>query len=581
MQKINIHVTGMHCHSCEVIIEKSLIKLSGVSKVIAKQNKWTIEIFFEWQEPDLQKIEEIIKQNWYSLWIGGKIPWLSHNIDDYLHIWITLLILLIIYLIFQLSGISIWNIWDITTPTLWVAFLVWLTAWISSCMALVWWLILWISANWNQWKENDSRWSKFQPHLYFNLGRVLWFWFLGWLLGLFGSFISMSNIFLWSMTVFVWIIMLLLGLNLTHISPKLWNISITLPKFLWKNIWNNNSSSKKWAFITGILSFFLPCWFTLAMQMYAISTGSFFLWSFILWLFALGTVPWLIWIWVLTSFLKWAWAKRFFTFTGTIVLLLWFFNLTNWYNLLSLWIPSWNINIKQNIDTSNLWNQEIRMTQDENWYSPNTFNIQPNTKIKLIVTSTNPYSCASQLMIPKLWITKSLQQWENTIEFISPASWEIKFSCSMWMYNWKFIIDEKTWNNPNANIIPQAINNNQWWWIKGCWWWGWVNTPTKNITSEKNTSVWDSKIQTIHLTYTSVWLSSNISIKKWTQYKIIIDVKDTISGCMGTIYIPWLDENIQKLEAGTEVIFNITPTTIWQFPFTCAMGVPHWYINVE
>lgn len=579
MKKININVVGMHCHSCEIIIEKSLKKLPDVSKVIAHQNKWLIEIYFERDAPDLKKIEKIVIENWYALWIAKKLPWINKNMNDYVDILMIWLVLYIIFIIFKWSGISIWSVWGSGSPTLWVAFLIWLTAWVSSCMALVWWLTLWISASWNKGKENISRWSKFEPHLFFNLWRVLGFWLFGWILWLFGSFISLSNVFLGFMTFLVWAVMLLLWLNLTNISPRLGNISITLPKFLWKNVWWNNSGwSKKWAMITWAMSFFLPCWFTLAMQMYAISTWSFVTWALSLGLFALGTAPWLIWIWGLTAVLKWAWAKKFFKFTGTIVLLLWFFNLANWYNLLSLWIPSAPSN--QNVDTSSFWTQTVTMTQSDSWYSPNIINIKPNTKIKLIVTSTNPYTCASQLMIPSLWIQKSLKQWENEIDFVSPASWEIKFSCSMWMYTGKFVIDWNLWNSANVSQNNIAASNQNTWrssgWCSMMWGWSSVKTPTTTVNSASD---WD--IETVKLSYTSSWLSGNISAKVWKKYKIVIDVKDTISGCMSTILIPGLDENTQSLNAWSQVVFNITPTQSWQFPITCAMWRPHWYINIE
>lgn len=109
-----------------------------------------------------------------------------------------------------------------------------LTAGVSSCMALVGGLVLGISAKWNQSHANGSRWSRFEPHAYFNLGRVFGFALLGGLLGLFGSVIHVSNLFLGSMTFLAGMTMIFLGLGLTKISPRLSNVSITLPKFLTK-----------------------------------------------------------------------------------------------------------------------------------------------------------------------------------------------------------------------------------------------------------------------------------------------------------------------------------------------------------
>lgn len=86
--------------------------------------------------------------------------------------------------------------------------------------------------------------------------------------------------------------MLLLGVNLAELSPRLSRISITLPKFLSAGVTKKNSASKHiLALGTGALTFLLPCGFTLAMQAYAITTGSFTTGALTLMAFALGTAP--------------------------------------------------------------------------------------------------------------------------------------------------------------------------------------------------------------------------------------------------------------------------------------------------
>jgi sulfite exporter TauE/SafE len=89
--------------------------------------------------------------------------------------------------------------------------------------------------------------------------------------------------------------MLSLGVKLADISPRLSHISITLPKFLGSDIANNGNISKHiTAISTGALTFFLPCGFTLAMQAYAITTGSAMTGALTMMTFALGTAPGLL-----------------------------------------------------------------------------------------------------------------------------------------------------------------------------------------------------------------------------------------------------------------------------------------------
>lgn len=92
----------------------------------------------------------------------------------------------------------------------------------------------------------------------------------------------------------------------------------------------------------------------------------------------------------------------------------------------------------------------------------------------------------------------------------------------------------------------------------------------------------NSQSETINLTYTKDGISNKeIRVKKNGTYKLVIDVKDTISGCMHMILIPGLDENAQPLDAGTIVTLTIHPTQSGTFPMTCAMGIPHGNIVVE
>jgi len=71
--------------------------------------------------------------------------------------------------------------------------------------------------------------------------------------------------------------------------------SIGLPKFLSKDIHNQERFTPKTsALITGALTFFLPCGFTFAMQVYAISTGNFIQGALVMGIFALGTLPGLL-----------------------------------------------------------------------------------------------------------------------------------------------------------------------------------------------------------------------------------------------------------------------------------------------
>ncbi|EKD29771.1 MAG: hypothetical protein ACD_78C00275G0002 [uncultured bacterium (gcode 4)] len=439
MKKLTIDVAGMHCKSCELLLERSIRGVENVEKVHANQSKGTVEVSYSETVPDEKVIESIIEENGYKLGKEAKLPWFHSSPKKYLETFLIALALSIIYIVAKMSGFSLGGFGNFTSPTLTVAFLVGVTAGVSSCMALVGGLILGVSSKWNEEHIHASKWHRFEPHLYFNIGRVAGFGILGGLLGIFGSFVSLSPFAIGVLTVATGLIMLLLGINLSELSPRLSRVSITLPKFLGAGVANDWGVSKHiTALSTGALTFFLPCGFTLAMQAYAITTGSFTTGALTMMAFALGTAPGLLGVGWLTSSLSGTIAKRFFRFMGVLVLLLALFNISNGYTLMNLGgsmkvVPSTGI-------VSDEF-QEIRMTEWDGGYTPNVFHIKPNRKTRWIINATNPYSCASQLTAPSIGVSKQLEQGENVIEFISPASGTIRFSCSMGMYSGKIIVD--------------------------------------------------------------------------------------------------------------------------------------------
>lgn len=97
------------------------------------------------------------------------------------------------------------------------------------------------------------------------------------------------------------------------------------------------------------------------MQAYAITTGSFTTGALTMMAFALGTAPGLLGVGGLTSYLSGASAKRFFKFTGVLVILLAFFNISNGYNLISLGNPIKATPVSTMAVSEEV--QEIRMTE--------------------------------------------------------------------------------------------------------------------------------------------------------------------------------------------------------------------------
>lgn len=433
----------MHCNSCKLLLEKSISNIDNVKNVDASVHKWTVSIWYE-QTPNFDEIKKTIHECGYEV-SDEKVylPWLSKNINDYKILLFSLIWFMLLYFILNQTWIS--SLFDIKpqwSPSLSLVVLIWLTAWFSSCMAVVGWLVLAISSKRNQKNEEQSFWKRVIPHFRFNAGRVVWFWILWWILGLLWSVISLSPFMMSIMTLIVGLVMIMLWINLTNISPKLSAISISLPT--WKLFSKKETAivSKKeswfrkylWTFGSWVLTFFLPCGFTFAMQLYAISTWNFWMWMAIMALFAIWTLPWLLGIWSLTSVFKWKTAKIAYQSIWVMVLMLWLYNISNSYAVVKTrFYSNWTSPITQNFDNVEV----INMTYDENGLSPSVLNLELWKNYKIIVdVQVSIYSCLNTMYIP--WLDdnyKELKKWEKAeFSFSATTAGEYSFLCaSMWM----------------------------------------------------------------------------------------------------------------------------------------------------
>ena len=431
MQKKVLNVEWMHCNACKILIEKSVNEIKNVSDVKANVRKWTVEICYNQKEPDFKKIEKTIEENWYKISTQKvKKNRLSDNKTDYIIFFLSLIWFLILYYLIK----NFWRINSDFSTEKWelsfgFAALIWLIAWFSSCMAIVWWLVLAISSKWNNENEDTKFVNKFIPHVWFNLWRIVWFWILWWILWLLWGILKLSPVFLSIMTLIVWIILILLWLNLTKISPK-FDTLFALPT--WKlfqkwseELWNKNRII--YAICGWLLTFFLPCWFTFSMQLYALSTWSFWTWAVIMIAFTIGTLPWLLWIWVITSAFKWKVAKIFYQIVWVLVILLWIYNISNvWWNV--QWLLSSNeVSAWQSIET-------INMKYTSKWLEPASITVELWKTYHIVIDSqTTVYGCMSTITLP--WLDNSIKEiknWDQIVfEFTPTKRWTFGFNCAM------------------------------------------------------------------------------------------------------------------------------------------------------
>jgi len=605
MNKATVHIKGMHCRSCEILVEDELRKISGVTDVKVNEKKGNAYVCYE-GELDHQKIEEAVRNAGYELGLKEKAPLFSKRMQDYKELGFAFLVIVLLYLIGKEMGIFNFSIKSGSDyGSLPIVFLVGLTAGISTCMALVGGLVLAASARFVEKHPQSSILQKFKPHLFFNLGRIASFFVLGGIIGYAGSFFQLSSTTLGFLTIAVGGVMVLLGLQLIEIFPRLNGLQFTLPKSVSRAFGMKEQSEKEYShknsFILGASTFFLPCGFTQAMQLFAISSGNPITGALTMGVFALGTAPGLLGIGGLTSIIKGAFAKPFFKFAGLVVIFMAIFNISNGLNLAGINVNAF-LNQSSAVTTQadpnvTLENgvQIVKMTQNASGYSPNSFTIKKGIPVKWIITSEDAFTCAASIVSSKLGIRKNLSAGENIIEFTPTEAGNIRFTCSMGMYSGSFnVIDDNGASSSSSeqSNIGQPATTPQ---TKagascgaggggcGC---GQKAQKQAALDADKTPPVkaeQKDSVQVLKATYSvnEDVKPSKFTVKAGSPVRFDVLAKEDGAGCMGSIMIPGLDNNPQGFEKGKTTSLAFTPTKPGTYTITCAMGVPRGSIIVE
>ena len=431
----------MHCRSCEVLLEDALLQIPDLTHVTVNHTTGKVVLQHE-KILSMSQIHKCIVQNGYSIWQESK-PWITRDSVIWNDIAIAIIVVVVLWIVLSVTGTTELLQLDVTW-TSWFSgmILVGLVAWFSSCMAVVGWVILSLSARWSQDHQQQTAIQKIKPQWYFHLWRLLGFALFGWLLGVVWSALQISDRWYMILFVLVGIIMLLSWLQLTQLFPRISSYHIGFPKSIQKYI--NMRGKDKWVYIestlAGAATFFLPCGFTIIAQAYAATTGNFWLWSLTMLWFALWTLPWLFSIWWLTTILKGRWWQAIFRFLG--VLLVWFayynFSLAGNY-LIALQLSNTPVTV-QTIPEDEKPLVKINIIQDNRWYTPNRIVIPKNSRIELTIDSQDQYTCASSFWIPSKDVRTLLNPWDNVISFSTDNEDEIIFGCSMMMYRGEFIV---------------------------------------------------------------------------------------------------------------------------------------------
>ncbi len=438
---LDVRIDGMTSRACESRIKQALKGVAGVKSVTVHFNRDSAKIHHS-QIPDWDALVTALENAGYSLRrLDDEPSVFEPSQRKWMEIGGSLIIIFAIYKLLQ--AFDLVSLAPSTSGALSIGgiFAIGLVAGTSSCLAVAGGLLLALAAKYNERHQAQTPWEKFRPLLHFNVGRLVSYFVLGGLVGVIGQSITLSTKMSGYMSILIAVIMFWLALTILQIIPK-GSFPIQPPKKLSRWIANLSESNHPMApFALGAMTFFLPCGFTQSLQLVALASGSFVTGALTMFIFALGTLPSLIGLSAVSSSAKGATSRLFLRFSGTLVLVLAFFNLNSGFALAGFNLPSVSVNAPVDVGSAPTISngvQEVSMKVTRAGYEPSDLTIKAGVPVKWLIDGSGAFGCTSQIVIPDLNITKSLTQGINEVTFTAPNPGRLAFSCSMGMVRGSF-----------------------------------------------------------------------------------------------------------------------------------------------
>ena len=342
IQKFSI--VGMHCAACELWIEFETKKIPGVVSVKASNESGEISVDFDDNVVSLKDLQtqlhSVISQRGYELVfsenLANKPKSISSKFDtilDYLLAFLVAVILAYAYKMFLASG-SIKT--DSSSLSILTILAIGLVASFSQCGITIGSIIVGWAANYRKNNPGDNTKLNFLIGA-FHVSRIVAFFILGGLLGFLGEAFLISATLTNILELFSLVIIFILALSLLDVSYILDRIIPKIPKKFTLKIFKLEGSKNVLApIMIGALSFFIPCGFTSAMQLYSLKSGNIATGSLTMGVFAIGTFPVILLIGYFSD--KFADSKYKYFFFKVVAFAMVFYSISGFLNLINIYI---------------------------------------------------------------------------------------------------------------------------------------------------------------------------------------------------------------------------------------------------
>lgn len=439
-QHLRLTIDGMHCANCVVAVEHCLAKFPDVKNVNASYPPGAAIITHE-GSLDLERVKNALTAEGYTVTDAKETDapnFARRGVRDYAEIAAAFLILIAIAFALQHfhllpRGFSISD-----QMSYGLVFLIGLVASVSSCLAVTGGLLVALAAKYNEANPYLTDRQRLIPPLYFNAGRIVFYTLLGGAVGALGAALTLTPAVSGALTLIASMLMIMLGLNMLGFLPTVGRFLPSLPPSLSHRLHDAAATETKGvAFLLGAATFFLPCGFTQALQLYVLSKASFTVGALTMLAFAVGTLPALLSLSAISSLAKGAFQKHFLRFAGAAVILLGIFNIQ--YGLvltgsnLGPTATASSAGVPAEIQPGGKI-QRMSMKVVNFDYQPHQFTVKQGIPVEWWIDASQAVGCGQVLYAPELGIRTALSDTSTTrVRFTPQQPGDYMFNCGMGM----------------------------------------------------------------------------------------------------------------------------------------------------
>jgi uncharacterized protein len=470
---LRVKIDGMHCVNCEVLIERRFKKIAGIRRVRVSSTTGLAEVNC-YGDVDIATLQRAIVEDGYTVWLLHERtdkPTDSGNVKntrrDYVEIGAVFLVLVGLYVVLNELNVLAARLAVPNTISYGLAFMIGVVASMSTCIAVTGGLLVAVAAKYNAVSGDLSDAQKFKPHIYFNVGRVVSYTVLGGAIGALGSTFSLSADANGLLIIFASVVMIVLGLQMLKLLPPLGLLAPRMPKFIAHKIHDlSEKEAKGGAIILGACTFFLPCGFTQALQLYVLAKGSVMTGALIMLAFSLGTLPALVSLSALSSFARGSFQRYFLKFAGVAVVILGLFNIQSGLTLTAVGTENSTPVVVGAKETSAAIEQPVPIVDGKQIvdmkilgyrYEPNRFAVVQGIPVEWRIDASAAAGCGRIIIAPKAGVRKLLPSGTTVITFTPQVPGDISFNCSMGMMTRGSRITVLPSTADNSDVVVGAV----------------------------------------------------------------------------------------------------------------------------